>query len=243
MAKFKEAIKKPFKAMFERPTAIKKLANNEIVTKVAIPITSIATSSAFAAKRIHDMKKQHEEELREYKKLADKIDDLSEKMDDKEKSKQKKKRTIFKKKNFSIDGGGFEKPSPKSVMAEGLKKIATESKFRSLDESDTSLEKSVRTVGDETCTIGQRPENTTARISAYQKGDVVVFLARYIGPTDVDRLGSILDSYCRTFRNADYSSVTTVDGSVLIELWVAEKSLDYLVKQLCISGFSLNVVL
>lgn len=240
MAKFKEVMK----AIIEKPKeVIKKVAKNEAVTKVAIPVTTAAVSTTVAVKRLHDTKKQHEEDLREYKKLAEKIDDLSKKVDEKEKEPKKEKRSIFKRKRFSIEGGGFRQPSPRSVMAEGLKKIAEESKFRSLETSDQSLIKAVRNTGDENCTIGNRPENTSARMSAYQKGDVVVFMIRYLGCSDSDKLSHILDSYCRTFRNADYSSEVSSDGSGFVELWVAENSLDFLVKQLVTNGFSLNVVL
>ena len=238
MAKFKQAVK----AIIENPK-VQRVAKNEAVTKIAIPVTTATLSASIAAKRIHDMRVQHEEDLKEYKKLADKIDDLSEKVDKKEESKKKKKRAIFKKKQFSVDGGGFRQPSPRSVMAEGMKKIADESKFRSLESADQSLIKAVRNTGDDKCIIGNRPENTPARMSAYQKGDVVVFAFRYFGSTDMDKLSSILDSYCRTFRNADYSSEITSDGSGFVELWVAENSLDFLVKQLVTNGFSLNVVL
>ena len=104
MAKFKEAMK----AIIESPSeSVKKLAKNEAVTKIAIPVTTAAVSTTVAVKRIHDMKKQHEEDIREYKKLADKIDDLSKKVDKRDEESKKKKRSIFKKKQFSIDGGGF----------------------------------------------------------------------------------------------------------------------------------------
>lgn len=244
MAKFKEIVRKPFRAIIDNPT-VKKVSENKVVTKVALPVTTSAVGASLTIKRIHDMKKQHEEEMAEYKKLADKIDDMSEKLDKQQEKdkKKKKKRSVFKKKEFSVEGGGFGKPSPRSIESEGLKRIAECSKYRSLEESEQSLLEAVKKFGDENCTVGQKPHDSFARMSAYQKGDVVVFMFKYLGTTDMGKLSSILDAYCRTFRNADYSSEMSSSGTGFIELWVAENSLEYLVKQLITNGFSINVVL
>lgn len=242
MAKFREAIK----AIIENPK-VKKVVESKALTGIAIPVSSIAISSAFAAKRIKDMERQHQEDLKEYRKLARKIDGLSdEKIEEKlEKQKEggsKKKNIHFKKKSFSIDGGGYNKPSARSVLSEGLMRIAETSKYRSLDETDQSLVAAVKKFGDENCVIGQKPDTTIAKLSAYQKGDVIVFYARYLGSIEIGKLSTIFDTYCRTFQNADYSSEMS-DGSCFIELWTAKDSIDYLVKQLVACGFSLNVVL
>lgn len=241
MANFnlKETIKKPVEAIIENPT-VKKIAENDTVTKVAIPVTTTAISAALAVKRLREMKKQHKEDMEEYKKLTEKLEEISDKVDEKDRGKNRKSR--FKKKRFSIEGGGFEKPSPRSIAAEGLKKIANDSKFLSQLDSEQSLVDVVRKLGDEKCTIGQKPESTLARLSVYQKGDVIVFMLRYLDGYEINKLGDILDTYCRTFKNADYSSETS-NGSGFVELWIAEDSLDYLVNQLVTNGFSLNVVL
>ena len=244
MAKFREAIK----AIIENPK-VKKVIESKALTGVAIPVSSIAISSTFAAKRLKDMERQHQEDLKEYRKLAIKIDGLSdEKIEEKlekqkeDGSKKKNKNIRFKKKSFSIDGGGYKKPSARSVLSEGLMRIAETSKYRSLDETDQSLVAAVKKFGDENCVIGQKPDTTIAKLSAYQKGDVIVFYARYLGSIEIGKLSTIFDAYCRTFQNADYSSEMS-DGSCFIELWTAKGSIDYLVKQLVAYGFSLNVVL
>lgn len=147
-------------------------------------------------------------------------------------------------KRFSIEGGGYGKLASRSLVSEGMKRVAQESKYRSTSDSEQSLVESVKRYGNGRCAIGRNPEDSQTTLSAYQLGDVLVISFHYLGTDQRRDLNEALDAYCRTFKNADYSSEFTYGGGAgFIELWIAPNSLDFLVSKLIEAHLSINVVL
>lgn len=245
MANFKNGIKKPIEAVINNPT-LKKLANNEVFTRIILPVGTTALSTSLAINRISNVKKQTRENAREYEELANKIDRLADKVDqnNKEKPRNSKLIYVFRKKRFSLLGGGLDKPTPKSIIIEGIKKIAIDSKYRSTSESNQSLVEVAREIGSSHISFDSYPEDTS-RLTLYQLGDVLVIVFKYLSITEINKLDNIIESYCRTFRNTDYTSELATSSSPcysFVELWIADDSLDYLIRRLLNNGFSINVI-
>lgn len=245
MANFKEGITKSTKAISE---SAKKLAGNETFTKIVLPVGTTTVSTALAVNRIVNNKKQHKEHMKEYEELSDKIDKLTEKVEKSNKDDIKKeKMSIFKKKKkrFSLLGGGFGKPAPRSLVIEGIKKVAEESRLRSSNTSSENLLDIVKTIDDPRNTFNSYPEDSSNPLSLYQSGDILIITFRYLDNSSINKLNQVLESYCRTFKNTDYSSELSVSGTPtysFVEVWIAENSLEYLVKRLISCGFSINVI-
>lgn len=243
MANFKTGIQKSLGAI---SSGAKKLSSNETFTKVGLPVGTAVLSTALAVNRIVSSKKQHKEHLKEYAELSDKIDKLAKKVDkDNKEEIAKEKKSIFKKKRFSLLGGGFGKPSPKSIVIEGIKKLAEDSKLRSTNTSDQNLVDIVRRVDSSKITINGFPEDCSSSFTLYQYGDVLIIVFKYLSSTELNKLNHVLESYCRTFKNADYSSEIAMSCTPcysFVEVWVAENSLEYLVNKLLSYGFSINVI-
>ncbi len=243
MANFKKGLVKSTKAISE---GAKKLAGNETFTKIVLPVGTTTISTALAVNRIISNKKQHKEHMKEYEELSDKIDKLTEKVEKSNKdSIKKEKMSIFKKKRFSLLGGGFGKPSPRSLVIEGIKKVAEESRLRSSNTSSENLLDIVKTIDDPRNTFNNYPEDSSNPLSLYQSGDILIITFRYLDCSNINKLNQVLESYCRTFKNTDYSSELSVSGTPtysFVEVWIAENSLEYLVKRLISCGFSINVI-
>jgi len=234
MTKFKKVIKN----VINNPK-MKAVADHPI-TKFAIPITTTAITASLAAKRISNDRKQHEEQMDEYEKMEEKLDKLEKEL------KKNKKRTFFRKKekDFSIVSGGYNKPEPKSLIVEGLKKIAFDSKLRTPDKSGS--EELIRATKDYPgLTFNKSVEDSydSKVLHLHQCGDVLVIYSRnlYSTSAELDRLNKILNSYCRSFDNTDYSS-TYSGSSAFIELWIADNTLEYLINKLKDEGFILNIL-
>ena len=233
MTKFKESIKK----VLNNPKL--KEAAEHPATKFVIPAVTTAVTAGLAMKRIANDKKQHEEQMEEYEKMEKKLDKLEKEV------KKEKKRILFKKKDFSIVSGGFDKPEPKVLLNEGIKKVAFDSKLRTPDKiGSEELTNAVKDYPNDV-KFNKSAEECYDRnlLCLYQCGDVLLIYARslYSGSDELYKLNKILETYCRNFDNTDYAS-TFNNSSAFIELWVASGTMDYLVAKLIEAGFVLNIL-
>ncbi len=235
MTKFKESIKNvinspKLKAVAEHP-----------ITKFTIPVATTAVTASLAAKRIINDKKQHEEQMEEYEKMEKKLDKLEKEV------KKEKKRIVFRKKkekDFSVTSGGYNKPEPKSLIIEGLKKVAFDSKLRTPDkEGSKELIEAIKDYPNVTFNKSVEDSYDSKILHLHQCGDVLIIYSRslYSTSAELEALNKILNTYCKSFDNTDYSS-TCSGSTAFIELWIADNTMEYLIKKFKEAGFILNIL-
>ena len=222
MTKFKESIKN----VINSPKL--KAAAEHPITKFTIPVATTAVTAGLAAKRIINDKKQHEEQMEEYEKMEKKLDKLEKEV------KKEKKRIVFRKKkekDFSVTSGGYNKPEPKSKLRtpdkEGSKELIEAIK----DYPNVTFNKSVEDSYD------------SKILHLHQCGDVLIIYSRslYSTSAELEALNKILNTYCKSFDNTDYSS-TCSGSTAFIELWIADNTMEYLIKKFKEAGFILNIL-
>lgn len=74
------------------------------------------------------------------------------------------------------------------------------------------------------------------------RGNVMVILFNDPSKYDLKGLNSVLDNYCRDYKNADYISNKISKNSYTIEINIVEGAYESLIRSLINSGFKLNII-
>jgi len=213
--------------------------NKELFKKVIyspyVQAATIAGSIIGTGASIYRIKKDkdyHKEDKKELTKIVKKLNNL-------ENSRESEKK-------FSIQGGGKNINPPESIIGRALKYTASHSIFNITDLIPKSnkiidIYKKLDGILGKDYVINSNNDYDSS-LSLYYFSNVIVF---YLTNSDVvNKMNVILNNYCKTYKEADYSSVLVNNYSqYIIELNVIDDTENFLVYSFLKNNLKINIII
>jgi len=211
----------------------KEFINSPYVQATTITGSTVGTTAAIY--RAKKEKEYHKEEKKELNKILKHINKLDESVSN---------NNIEKK--FSIQGGNKEANIPESITSRALKYTANNSIFNS-ENKDNKSNILIKIYRELDGVLGKdyvinSINDYDSSLSLYYGGNVIVF---YLNNSDIiDKMNIILDNYCKTYKQADYSStsINTYGNLFLVELNIIENTEKHLIYSFLRNNLKVNII-